>query len=85
MKVTVFVKPKKNVLDPQGQAVQHAMESLGHTTARNVRVGKTIEFDIAGEDSAEFRASIDKLCHDLLSNPVIEDYEYTLEAGASVS
>ncbi|MEM8550445.1 MAG: phosphoribosylformylglycinamidine synthase subunit PurS [Verrucomicrobiota bacterium] len=78
MKVTVFVTPKKNVLDPQGAAVGHAMHSLGFASAADVRVGKTIAFDVEAEDGPEFRASLDKLCHELLSNPVIEDYRYEI-------
>ena len=78
MKVIVYVIPKKNVLDPQGTAVGQAMKSLGYVQAKNVRVGKTIEFEIQGDDSPDFRASIDKLCYDLLSNPIIEDYRYEL-------
>ncbi len=78
MKVTVFVTPKKNLLDPQGDAVGHAMASLG-LPAEQVRVGKTIEFQAAGADSAEFRAALDKLSRDLLSNPVIEDYRFEIQ------
>ncbi len=78
MKITVYVTPKKTVLDPQGAAVGHAMEQLGFKAAREVRVGKTIEFEYNGEDTPEFRKQLDKLCGDLLSNPVIEDYRYTV-------
>nr|WP_246455985.1 phosphoribosylformylglycinamidine synthase subunit PurS [Ruficoccus amylovorans] len=80
VKITVFVTPKKNVLDPQGAAVGHAMHSLGFTSAANVRVGKTVEFEVEGQDTPEFRASLDKLCQDLLSNPVIEDFRYEIGA-----
>lgn len=78
MKVTVFVTPKKNVLDPQGAAVSHAMESLGFENLRSVRVGKVVEIEMDGEDSPDFRGSLDRICRDLLSNPVIEDYRYEL-------
>lgn len=81
MKVTVFVSPKTTVLDPQGAAVEHAMKSLGHDTVEGVRVGKTITFELAGEDTPETRAKIDELCDGLLSNPVIEDYRYEIEQG----
>ena len=80
MKVTVFVSPKTTVLDPQGAAVEQAMKSLGHQTVGGVRVGKTVTFDIAGEDTPEMRAKIDQLCDGLLSNPVIEDYCFEIEA-----
>ncbi|WP_269539934.1 phosphoribosylformylglycinamidine synthase subunit PurS [Cerasicoccus fimbriatus] len=78
MKVTVFVTPKKTVLDPQGAAVGHAMEHLGLNPSSDVRVGKTIEFDVDGTDTPELREQIDKICDGLLSNPVIEDYRYEL-------
>jgi phosphoribosylformylglycinamidine synthase len=78
VKVTVFVTPKKNLLDPQGDAVGHALASLG-LPAEHVRVGKTIEFQATGPDSTEFRATIDKMSRDLLSNPVIEDYRFEIQ------
>jgi len=77
VKAIVFVTPKKNVLDPQGGAVGQAMASLGFA-AENVRVGKTIEFTAAGTDTPELRAALEKLCRDLLSNPVIEDFRYEI-------
>ena len=80
MKVTVYVSPKITVLDPQGAAVEHAMKSLGHGTARNVRIGKTITFEMDGEDTETFRKELDKLCDGLLSNPIIEDFRYEIEA-----
>ncbi|MGE9295301.1 MAG: phosphoribosylformylglycinamidine synthase subunit PurS [Puniceicoccales bacterium] len=78
MKVTVFVTPKKTVLDPQGAAVGHAMEHLDLKPAGDVRVGKTIEFELDGEDNADTRAKLDQICNGLLSNPVIEDYRYEI-------
>jgi phosphoribosylformylglycinamidine synthase len=81
VKIKVFVTPKKNVLDPQGAAVGHALESLGLKGLKGTRVGKVIELDLEASDSAEFRGRLDKLCRDLLSNPVIEDYHYEI-AGA---
>lgn len=80
MKVTVFVMPKKNVLDPQGAAVAHAMQSLGFNSVGNVRVGKRVEIEIDAEDTPDLRRSLDRICDELLSNPVIEDYRYSVEA-----
>ncbi len=78
MKIKVFVTPKKNVLDPQGVAVGHALESLGLKGLKGTRVGKVIELEVEGDDSPGFRAQVDRLCRDLLSNPVIEDYQYEI-------
>ena len=80
MKVIVYVTPKVTVLDPQGAAVEHAMKSLGHGTARSVRIGKTITFEMDGEDDDAFRKELDELCDGLLSNPIIEDFRYEIEA-----
>jgi len=78
VKIKVFVTPKKNVLDPQGVAVGHALESLGLKGLKGTRVGKVIELEVEGDDSPGFRAQVDRLCRDLLSNPVIEDYQYEI-------
>ena len=79
VKITVYVKPKKTVLDPQGTAVGHAMKSLGFDAVSEVRIGKTIEFESDGADTPEFRKELDRVCGELLSNPVIEDFSYQIE------
>jgi phosphoribosylformylglycinamidine synthase len=78
VKIKVFVTPKKNVLDPQGVAVGHALASLGLAGLKGTRVGKVVELEVEGEDSPKLRTQLDKLCRDLLSNPVIEDYQYEI-------
>ena len=74
MKVNVIVKPKEAVLDPQGAAVRDAMKHLGMPEVRNVRIGKYLEIDLEG-DGVDLDDRLHDLCRDLLSNPVIEDYE----------
>jgi phosphoribosylformylglycinamidine synthase len=81
VKIKVFVTPKRNVLDPQGVAVGHALESLGLTGLKSTRVGKVIELELEGDDTPALRAQLEKLCRDLLSNPVIEDYRYEVAGG----
>ncbi len=78
MKVKVIVTPKKAVLDPQGAAVRDAMRHLGMPEVRDVRIGKYLEIDVDGEDG-ELEQRLHALCRDLLSNPVIEDYELESE------
>ena len=79
VKIRVTVTPKRNVLDPQGAAVGHALESLGLRGLKGTRVGKVIELEVEGAaDTAEVRGQLDRLCRDLLSNPVIEDYRYEI-------
>jgi phosphoribosylformylglycinamidine synthase PurS subunit len=74
MKVKVIVMPKAAVLDPQGNAVRDAMQHLGMPEVRSVRIGKYMEIDVDGQNGG-LEARLHGLCRDLLSNPVIEDYE----------
>ena len=74
MKVKLIVKPKEAVLDPQGTAVRDAMRHLGMPEVRSVRIGKYMEIDVEGENG-DVEKRLHGLCRDLLSNPVIEDYE----------
>jgi phosphoribosylformylglycinamidine synthase len=78
VKINVFVTPKRNVLDPQGAAVGHALESLGFRGLRGTRVGKLIELEVEAADTPDFRSRLDQVCRDLLSNPVIEDFRYEI-------
>jgi phosphoribosylformylglycinamidine synthase len=74
MKVKVVVMPKAALLDPQGNAVRNAMRHLGMPEVRSVRIGKYMEIDVDGKNG-EVESRLHILCRDLLSNPVIEDYE----------
>jgi phosphoribosylformylglycinamidine synthase subunit PurS len=74
MNAKVIVMPKAAVLDPQGNAVRDAMRHLGMPEVRSVRIGKYMEIDISGQNG-ELESRLHQLCRDLLSNPVIEDYE----------
>jgi phosphoribosylformylglycinamidine synthase len=74
MKAKVIVMPKAAVLDPQGNAVRDAMRHLGMPEVRSVRIGKYMEIDVDGKNG-DLEARLHGLCRDLLSNPVIEDYE----------
>ncbi len=74
MKAKVLVTPKAAVLDPQGAAVREAMQHLGFTGAREVRIGRYLEIELEGNAAAQ-EPKLRELCRDLLSNPVIEDYE----------
>lgn len=74
VKAKVIVMPKAAVLDPQGNAVRDAMRHLGMPEVRSVRVGKYLEIDVDGQNG-DLETRLRGLCRDLLSNPVIEDYE----------
>ena len=78
MQAKVIVMPKAAVLDPQGNAVRDAMRHLGMPEVRSVRIGKYMEIDIEGQNG-DLESRLNRLCRDLLSNPVIEDYELQKE------
>jgi phosphoribosylformylglycinamidine synthase len=76
----IFVTPKKNVLDPQGKAVHHALESLGFKEVSDVRVGKYIELKVDREGKAAAAEEIKKMCDKLLVNPAVEEYTFELNS-----
>ncbi len=71
---------KAGVLDPQGKAIGHALESLGFEGIGEVRQGKVIELELAESDPAKARAQVNAMCEKLLANTVIENYDIDLDA-----
>lgn len=70
---------KNSILDPQGQAVLHALENLNYTSVKDVRIGKYIEVKIDFNNYQDAEKIVDEICRKLLSNPVMEKYYFTLE------
>jgi phosphoribosylformylglycinamidine synthase subunit PurS len=78
MKARVTVMLKSGVLDPQGEAVRHALGSLGFAGVQGVRQGKVIELDLDQTDRAKAEADVKAMCDKLLANTVIESYRVEL-------
>jgi phosphoribosylformylglycinamidine synthase PurS subunit len=78
MKANIYVTLKREVLDPQGDAVRRAVGSMGFSGVRDVRVGKLIEVELDVDDRAEAEAALKAMCEKLLANPVIEDYRFEI-------
>jgi phosphoribosylformylglycinamidine synthase PurS subunit len=74
LKATVHVTLKNGVLDPQGKAIQHALETLGFSGIDTVRQGKYIELDLAESDAETAKSAVEEMCQKLLANTVIETY-----------
>jgi phosphoribosylformylglycinamidine synthase subunit PurS len=70
----VLVRPKEGILDPQGQAVESSLRHLGFAVAE-ARVGKLVELDVDSDDEGEARSQLERMCEQLLANPLIESYE----------
>jgi len=78
VKANIFVTLKREVLDPQGDAVRHALTSLDLGTVSDVRVGKLIELELATDDRDQAAKQIEVMCQKLLANPVMEDFRYEI-------
>ena len=79
MKAKIHVTLKQGILDPQGKAIEHALDSLGFKKVANVRVGKYIELDLEEQDKAKAAVEVKAMCEKLLANTIIEEYRYELQ------
>ena len=80
MKARIKITLKNGVLDPQGKAIQGALGGLGISGVNDVRQGKYIEVELTEKDEARARATVEKMCKELLANLVIENYSFELAA-----
>jgi len=80
-KVEIRVMPRAALLDPQGQAVQRALQALGFGNVGDVRVGKHLVVRVAADNKDEATTRVRAMCDRLLANPVTEDYQVLVEAA----
>jgi phosphoribosylformylglycinamidine synthase subunit PurS len=73
----VLVRPKDGILDPQGQAVESSLRQLGFAVD-TARVGRVVDLEVEGSDPAAARAEVERMCEQVLANPLIESYEIEL-------
>jgi phosphoribosylformylglycinamidine synthase PurS subunit len=79
VKATVLVRPKPGILDPQGQAVESSLRHLGFMVGE-ARVGRLVDVELATDDRKEALAQLERMCEQLLANPLIESYAIELHA-----
>jgi phosphoribosylformylglycinamidine synthase len=80
MKAYVYVSLKKSVLDPQGKTIQGALEKMGYKGLEDVRQGKYFEIALnGGLNRAQAETEVERMARDVLTNPVIEEFRFTLE------
>jgi phosphoribosylformylglycinamidine synthase subunit PurS len=77
VRATVLVRPKDGILDPQGQAVEGSLRQLGFAVD-TARVGRVVDLEVEGSDPDAARAEVERMCEQLLANPLIESYEIEL-------
>jgi len=78
VRATVLVRPKDGILDPQGDAVRGSLQKLGFDVER-IRVGRVVDIELAAGDSAFAREQVERMCSELLANPLIESVEIRLD------
>jgi len=74
VRLTVLIRPKAGILDPEGEAVQASLAMLGFSVTR-ARVGRLVDLDVDSDDPAGARAEVERMCAELLANPLIESFE----------
>ena len=77
MRATVLVRPKQGILDPQGQAVEASLRQLGFAVD-GARIGRVVDLEVEATDAETARAQVERMCEQLLANPLIESYEIEL-------
>ena len=77
MKATVLVRPKPGILDPQGEAVESSLRQLGFTVEQ-ARIGRVVDLELEEGDPEQAKANLERMCEQLLANPLIESYEITV-------
>ena len=81
MKATVLVRPKHGILDPQGEAVTSPLRHLGFSV-QEARIGRVIDLELDNVERIEARATLERMCEQLLANPLIESYEISMDEHA---
>ena len=76
----MLVRPKEGILDPQGEAVQGSLQKLGFAVD-SVRVGRVIDVELDADDEAEVRSQVERMCSELLANPLIESFQIRVEGS----
>ncbi|MEZ5007957.1 MAG: phosphoribosylformylglycinamidine synthase subunit PurS [Chitinophagales bacterium] len=76
----IIIMPLKELLDPQGKAVEHGLKNMGNEGLNHVRIGKFITIEVAAASEKEANDKVEEACKKLLANPVIESYSYTIKA-----
>ena len=75
----IYVTLKNGVLDPQGKAVQHSLESIGYKEAQDIRIGKYIEVKLSDMPMSEAEKKVKEMCEKMLANTVIENFRFEIE------
>jgi len=76
--VEVRITPREGILDPEGETIARALDSLGYGGVTSVRAGRLVRIEVDSESEADARSTVEKMCGELIANPVIEQYEVVI-------
>ena len=80
MRVTIAIDRRPEIADPEGTTVKRALHELGFTETAAVRMDRVIHMEVDSEDPEATKARVEEMCNQLLANPVLEDFEITVES-----
>jgi phosphoribosylformylglycinamidine synthase len=78
LRLTVLIRPKPGILDPEGEAIQASLSTLGFSVS-GVRVGRLVDLEVEADTPEAARAEVERMCGDLLANPLIERFDIVVE------
>ncbi|MCG8362293.1 MAG: phosphoribosylformylglycinamidine synthase subunit PurS [Pseudanabaenales cyanobacterium] len=81
----IYVTLRPSVLDPAGTAVQSGLKHMGYDNVEQLRIGKYVELTLSAKDEAEAKQQLDRICDQLLANPVIENYRFDIKELIALS
>jgi len=82
--VEVRITPRQGILDPEGETIARALENLGYAGVNSVRAGRLVRMEVDAASADGARSMVEKMCEELIANPVIEDYEVLVHEGEPV-
>jgi phosphoribosylformylglycinamidine synthase len=82
VRVLVLIRPKEGILDPQGDAVRHSLQKLGFDVSAT-RVGRVVDLEVDADDRDQAYEKVERMCRELLANPLIESFEIRIEDGGA--
>ena len=83
--IEIRVTPREGIVDPEGQTIERALGNLGYDGVHQVKAGRLVRFELDANDAAEARGTVNRMCEELIANPVIERYEVQVRSPEAAS